>query len=216
LVFASLRYSTGVDKMNKNELIAVEDYLREVWEAGNIHNPHHFCGGNEDQLIEYFERVKPDDWVFSTWRNAYHYLLKTGDVEFLLNKIIIENNSMHIIDIPRKFIASAIVGGNVAMAVGTAYAIKLRGGTEHVHCFIGDGSCDQGWTTEALRYAIGQDLPITFIVENNNRSVCTDIKTRWGDKDTFMEGMRFAKKVYYYEYEAVYPHVGTHKRIQFL
>jgi len=199
--------------MTKQELIAFEDEIKVLWEAGKIHCPVHFCGGNEDQLISYFQKVKPDDWVFSTWRSAYHWILKTGDKEWLREKILVQNNSMHIIDLTRKFISTAIVGGNCAPAVGTAKAIKLKGGTNWVHCFIGDGGCDQGWFWEALRYANGWDLPITFVVENNNRSVCTDIKTRWGDKDIMLYGTEKSVngKIYYYSYTPTYPHVGTGK-----
>ena len=203
--------------MTKEELIAFEDEIKVLWEAGKIRCPHHFCGGNEDQLISYFQKVKPEDWVFSTWRSAYHWLLKTNDADFLRRKILVENNSMHIIDIPRKFISTAIVGGNVGPAVGTAKAIKLKGGTNWVHCFVGDGGCDQGWFWEALRYAEGWDLPVTFVIENNNRSVCTDIKTRWGPNDylctypRLFSSMMESRKVYYYEYTPTYPHVGTGK-----
>ena len=197
--------------MTKDQLIHFEDSIKLLWEAGKIHCPVHFCGGNEDQLIEYFKRVKPDDWVFSTWRNAYHWLLKTGDFEFLYNKVVNENNSMHIIDLKRKFISSAIVGGTCGPAVGVAKAIKMKGGTNKVHCFIGDGACDSGWFWEALRYAHGWDLPITFIVESNDRSVCTDIKTRWGKEGNLDGLLRDWPKVWYYEYTPTYPHVGTGK-----
>ena len=195
--------------MTKEELITFTSEIKEHWEVGRIHCPWHACGGNEEQLIEYFTRVKLNDWCFSTWRNNYHWLLKTNDADFLRHKILIENNSMHIIDLDRKFISTAIVGGNCAPAVGVAKAIKLKGGTNHVHLFCGDGCADEGFFWEALRYAQGQDLPITFVIENNNRSVCTPVKDRWGDNDTWIEKLKNEPKVYYYEYEAVYPHCGT-------
>jgi pyruvate dehydrogenase E1 component alpha subunit len=203
--------------MTKEELIAFENEIKVLWEAGEMRCPHHFCGGNEDQLIGYFQKVKPDDWVFSTWRSAYHWLLKTGDKEWLRGKILVQNNSMHIIDLTRKFISTAIVGGNCAPAVGTAKAIKLKGGTNWVHCFIGDGGCDQGWFSEAVRYARGWNLPITFIIEDNNRSVCTDIQTRWGPWDNFKcFSHNNIDHLYYYSYTPTYPHVGTGKWVQFL
>jgi pyruvate dehydrogenase E1 component alpha subunit len=202
--------------MTKEELIAFEDEIKVLWEAGKIRCPHHFCGGNEDQLISYFQKVKPDDWIFSTWRSAYHWLLKTNDADFLRHKILVENNSMHIIDIPRKFISTAIVGGNVGPAVGTAKAIKMKGGTNHVHVFCGDGGADEGFFWEALRYAQGQDLNITFVIENNNRSVCTPIKDRWGAKDNWIERLKTELKVYYYEYSPTYSHCGTNTFVRFM
>ena len=176
----------------------------------------HFPGGNEDTLIKYFnEQVKPDDWVFSTHRNWYHFLLKTGDTDWLRNRIVNEGNSMHTIDLKRKFISSAIVSGICGPACGTAYAIKLKGGKEWVHAFIGDGATDEGWFYEALRYAQGWDLPITFVVENNDRSVCTPVKDRWGPYDTSL-----CPGVYpnlcVYQYEPKFPHVGTGKFVEFM
>ena len=202
--------------MTKEELIAFENEIKVLWEAGKIHCPHHFCGGNEDQLLEYFQKVKPNDWVFSTWRSAYHWLLKTGDEKYLYDKITVDHNSMHIIDLDRRFISTAIVGGNCAPAVGVAKGIRLRGGVNWVHCFVGDGCTDEGWFWEALRYAQGQDLDITFVVENNNRSVCTPIKNRWGIRDNWVEKLKTEPKVYYYEYQALYPHCGSGKYIQLM
>ena len=200
--------------MNKEGLVSFENEIREAWESGKIKCPVHFCGGNEDQLVEYFIRhVAANDWVFSTWRNHYHWLLKTNDPDYLRKKIFDENNSMHIVDLSRRFISSAIVGGTCAPAVGTAYAIKLKKGTEKVHCFIGDGAMDQGWFWESWRYALGQDLPITFIIEDNNRSVCTTIEERWGKNDQMMSGICNTEKVHYYDYIPTYPHVGTGKEI---
>ena len=49
--------------------------IRDNWEAGNIRGPVHLSGGNEKELIEIFQYVHPDDWVFSTWRSHYHALL---------------------------------------------------------------------------------------------------------------------------------------------
>lgn len=196
--------------MTKEQLIAIEKVFVDLWHQGWIKCPHHFCGGNEEVLIKYFNLfVRPWDWVFSTHRNAYHWLLKTDDTLFLTDQIIRCKNSMHIIDVNRRFISTAIVGGNVGPAVGTAKAIREANSDEHVHCFVGDGATDQGWFWEALRYARGWDLPITFIIEDNNRSVCTDKKTRWG-KDHLILG----PKVMYYQYTPTYPHVGDGKAIE--
>jgi len=197
--------------MNKEELIAFEEGLKTLWHEGKIKCPHHFCGGNEDVLIKYFkDHVGPKDWVFSTHRSAYHWLLKTGDTEFLMDQILNKNNSMHIIDLKRRFISTAIVGGGCGPAVGTARAIYEAGDNERVHCFVGDGAMDQGWFWEAIRYAIGWELPIVFIIEDNNRSVCTDKATRWGK----MINIDSWPHIFRYEYKATYPHCGDGRAIE--
>lgn len=202
--------------ITKQQLIDFEKSIQLLWESGELKCLKHFCGGNEDILIEYFKCVKEDDYVFSTWRSAYHFLLKTGDFEYLYDQIVNKNNSMHINDVSRRFYSSAIVGGTVAIACGVALGIKLRGGNEKVHVFCGDGCLDEGFFWEALRYSQGQDLNIVFVVENNNRSVCTTIKDRWGNKDNWVENLNNKEKIYYYEYSSVHPHCGSGKFVRFL
>jgi len=62
--------------MNKEELIQFEDEIKELYLNAKIRSPVHFCGGNEEQLIEIFKKVKKNDWCFSTHRSHYHALLK--------------------------------------------------------------------------------------------------------------------------------------------
>jgi TPP-dependent pyruvate/acetoin dehydrogenase alpha subunit len=195
--------------ITKQQLINFEDSIKQLWESGELKCLCHFAGGNEDQLIEYFKCVGEDDWCFSTWRSSYHFLLKTGDFEYLYDQIVNKNNSMHITDVSRRFVSSAIVGGTCAMAVGVANALKLAGKASWVHCFIGDGGTDQGWFSEALKYAEARDLPITFVIENNDRSVESSIAQRWGNE--LVSCKQFA-----YDYEPTYPHVGSGKWVQFL
>lgn len=123
---------------------------------------------------------------------------------------------MHTTDAKRKFFSSSIVGGNCAIATGVAYAIKLKDGKEWVHIFCGDACLDEGSFWEALRFSQAQNLNITFIVENNDRSVCTSIKDRWGKKDAWVDKLKNESKIYYYKYVPIYPHVGTGKQITFM
>ena len=189
--------------MTPQELLRYRKRIINFWEAGKIRTPLHFPDGNEKILVQYFsEHVRPGDWVVSYHRNMYHWLLHTGD--FLRYKVFLANeNSMHLVDRKRRFVSTGIVAGGCGIAVGLAKA-GLR-----THCFVGDGATDQGWFWEALRYAQAQDLPITFVVEDNNRSVCTNCETRWG-KRIDLSGH---KNVFYYTYTPKFPHVGTGKWI---
>ena len=51
-----------------DDLILFENKIIEYWEGGKIRGPIHLSNGNEVQLIEIFTKIKPTDWVFSTWR----------------------------------------------------------------------------------------------------------------------------------------------------
>ena len=58
--------------ITKQELIDFEMSIKENYEDGNIPAPIHLSKDNEEHLIEIFQYVHKDDWVFSTWRNHYH------------------------------------------------------------------------------------------------------------------------------------------------
>lgn len=185
--------------MTKQELIDFEAKVAQLWESGKINAPMHLSGGNEDQLIEIFKEIKPHDYVFSTHRNHYHALLHGVPADALLAEILGQPGSwcggrarsMGFIDRSRNFYSSAIVGGCCAVAVGVAWALQRQkredplGADEHaqqrhVWCFVGDGAVDGGHFWEALQYAEGQNLPITFVVEDNNRATCTNLAQRMG------------------------------------
>ena len=196
--------------MNKKELIEFEREIADLWEAGKIKTPVHLSGGNEDELIEIFKDIKEDDYVFSTHRSHFHALLKGMEPEELKNKILF-GESMSIIDTKLKFYSSSIVAGTPAIAVGVALGIKRRGLKNKVWCFVGDGAVDEGHFYEALRYAHGFDLPIFFIVEDNDRSVETSKFDRKGIPMKLESG-----KLKWYNYKCTFPHVGTRKFVTFM
>ena len=111
--------------LDKNDLINFEEEIKKIYESGKIKAPIHLSGNNEEQLIKIFKKIKKNDWVFSTWRNHYHALLKGIPREWL-KKEIIAGRSMGINNIKHKFYSSAIVGGILPIALGTAQAIKLK------------------------------------------------------------------------------------------
>lgn len=216
--------------MNKQDLIDFEKMIADRWDKGLIKYPVHLSGGNEDELIEIFKNIHKDDWVFSTHRSHYHYLLKAFHVmtkDYAKNKLydmIMQGRSMHIMDKQCNFFATGIVAGACAIAVGVAKAIKENNNRyweyatherdadeRHVWCFVGDGATDEGHFYEAIRYAGNNDLPIMFIVEDNNRSVCSSRVER-GNYAHIIGDSRWLK---YYYYKSTYPHVGTGKTIKF-
>lgn len=193
--------------MEKEELIAFTNEIKELFDAGKIKSPVHLSMGNEEQLIKIFEQVKPQDWVFSTHRSHYHALLKGIPKEWLKNEIL-ENRSIHISNKQYKFFSSAIVGGICPIATGTALGLRLKDSNEHVWCFVGDMAARTGIFYESVRYAEGFDLPVTFVVEDNDLSVNTPTSVVWGNNNG-------NHKIKYYEYTRLLPHSGGGKWIKF-
>jgi TPP-dependent pyruvate/acetoin dehydrogenase alpha subunit len=196
----------------KEQLIEFENEIVRLWEDAKIPYPVHFSGGNEEQLIKIFKKIKKTDFIFTTHRAHYHYLLKGGSPK-KLKKIILEGKSMHIFDKKLNFFTSAIVAGCCAIAVGTAFALKRKKSKKHVWIFCGDGCCDEGHWFEAYRYAVCNKLPITFVIENNDRSVETSIESRWGKNIGFVE--QYRKYIIDYSYKPRFPHVGTQNWVDF-
>lgn len=190
--------------MEKDELISFETELKDVFLDAQIRAPIHLSGGNEDALIEIFNLIRKEDWVFSTHRSHYHALLK-GIPKDWLKAEIIRGNSIHIMNKECKFFTSAIVGGICPIALGVAMAIKRRGETNTVWVFIGDMAAEAGITYECMKYARNFDLPIRFIIEDNGLSTNTPTKEVWGGSSLFPDALG-------YKYKRVYPHIniGTH------
>ena len=195
--------------ITKKELIDFETKIAGYWESAKIPYPVHLSGGNEDELIEIFKKIKMGDYIFSTHRSHYHYLLAGGNKE-KLEKMILEGNSMHVFDKELNFFTSAIVAGCPGIAAGVALGLKIKKSPQKVWCFLGDGAEDEGHFYESVRYVDGQNLPCTFIIEDNNRSVETPKEERYGDSQ-----IDWPNCVMRYSYIPTYPHVGTGKWVNF-
>ncbi len=191
------------------KLIGFENRIVEHWEGSKIRGPIHLSNGNEEQLIEIFKRVKETDWVFSTWRSHYHWLLKgiSGDYA---EELILQGKSITLCDIDDKFYASAIVGGTLSIALGVAMGIKQNGSDEKVWCFIGDMSFESGLFYEIHKYARNYDLPLYFVVEDNGVSTYTPTEVTWNYKKR-----EIPDDVIWYSYKSKYPHYGSGKWVAF-
>ena len=194
----------------RDALIAFEVRVKEAFLAGQIHAPVHLSGGNEEQLLNIFENIREQDWVFSTWRNHYHALLKGVPPEELFQAIL-DGRSMYFSSKEHKFVSSSIVGGTLPIACGVAMGIKRLGLDERVWVFIGDMTARTGICHEVREYARGHELPLSFVEEDNGLSTNTPTKEVWGE-----EKFRFFSPGYhYYRYERVYPHVGVGQFVSF-
>ncbi len=189
-------------KWTKEELIAFEDKIGDLYLDNKLPFLFHLSGGNEEQLISIFEKIEEGDYVISNHRSHYHALLHGIPPEVVEDRIL-NGRSMFIYDRARNFFCSAIIGGTPAIAAGIAWALKKKGSKQKVWCFVGDGTEDNGHLYEAVRYVEGWDLPCTFIIENNNRSVEATNSDRWGKSADYQWNSPCVLK---YKYEITYPH----------
>jgi pyruvate dehydrogenase E1 component alpha subunit len=198
--------------LTKDDLRNFELEIFQLFKNKKIRSPIHLRGGNEEQLIEIFKNIKPDDYCFTTWASHLECLLKGVPPE-KLKEAILKNKSICLSFKDYNIISSAIVGGNAPIAVGLAKGLKMNGSKQHVWCFVGDMSFYTGSVQESLRYSEVQDLPITFVVANNHKSVETPTAEVWGNSIATIATN--SKKCLYYEYENYFPHAGIGEKVLF-
>ena len=199
--------------MDKEDLIKFEEEIAELFNGANISAPVHLYYGNEDQIIDVFKNVRPQDWVFCSWRSHYQCLLKGVPTEEIKNEIL-AGRSISLCFPDYQIYSSALVGGSLPVAVGTAIAIKRKDEDSKVYCFMGDMTSETGIAHECIKYSRNHQLPIHFIIEDNSKSVCTDTRETWNSNKLTYESVS-DPMITYYRYESKYPHAGAGTRVQF-
>jgi len=200
--------------MKIKDLIDFEEKIANKFNSGLIRFPVHLTYGNENFLIKFFKKIKKNDWIFCSWRSHYHCLLK-GVPPYILERAILKGRSISLCFPKYKIYSSAIVGGNLPIALGAALSIRKNKTKNKVYCFIGDMTSETGIAHEVIKYSINFKLPIHFIIEDNNLSVCTNTRKTWKSKILTFEKYKNKNFVTYYKYYNKYPHAGAGKRVQF-
>ncbi|GAB3504191.1 pyruvate dehydrogenase (acetyl-transferring) E1 component subunit alpha [Emticicia fontis] len=127
--------------------------------------------------------TKDDKWI-TAYRDHGHPLALGTDP----NKIMAElygketgttkgkGGSMHIFDKEKNFIGGhGIVGAQIPLGAGIAFAEKYKGTQNICMCYFGDGAVRQGALHEAFNMAMTWKLPVIFIVENNGYAMGTSV-----------------------------------------
>ena len=73
---------------------------------------------------------------------------------------------------------------------------------------------ETGIAHESIKYSINKKLPIHFVIEDNQKSVCTNTRAVWSQKKLSYENKK-SKYVTYYKYKLKYPHSGAGVRVEF-
>jgi TPP-dependent pyruvate/acetoin dehydrogenase alpha subunit len=157
----------------------------EQYRVGNIRGYLHPYLGEEAIAVGAIAALQPDDYIVSTHRGHGHAIAKGHDTARMMAELFGREDgychgrggSMHVASRSiRNLGANGIVGGGLAIADGAAMAIKQRGGTEVVVAFCSDGSSANGIWHESLNLAAIWDLPVIFVLENNQYAVSTPIR----------------------------------------
>ncbi len=200
-------------KWNVSELKAFESEIAEIFNRGEIRAPVHLSDGNEIPLIKIFEEIRDQDWVICSWRSHYQCLLK-GVPSEELKLAIMEGRSISLSFAKYRVFSSAIVGGQLPIAVGAAFAEKIKNSGSKGWCFLGDMTAETGMAQTCIRYSLQHELPINFIIEDNGISVLTETRRVWNSELLSFE-RSLPGNVQTFQYVSKYPHAGAGVRVQF-
>lgn len=147
--------------------------------SGEIHGEVHLGIGQEAVAAGLAGYLTDEDALVSTHRNHLHALAK-GVAAYPLLAEIFERETglcggfgghMHIFDLPRHFSTTGIVGSTLPVALGHAYAARLRGRDSVAVGVTGDGGANAGGFHEALNIAGAWRLPLVVLIENNEWAI---------------------------------------------
>ncbi|MBI5485918.1 MAG: thiamine pyrophosphate-dependent dehydrogenase E1 component subunit alpha [Deltaproteobacteria bacterium] len=153
-----------------------EESFVEPIVSGVIRCPVHLYSGQEAIAVGVCAALSRRDRVFGTHRSHGHYLAKGGSLRALVAEVYCRasgcsrgrGGSMHIIAPEQGMLGAVpIVGGTIALAVGSALASRTRRDRGVTVSFFGDGAAGEGVLHEALNFAALHKLPMIFACENN-------------------------------------------------
>lgn len=166
-----------------------EQKIREHYPEDEMKTPVHLSIGKEAIEAGVCHALKPNDQIFGTYRSHGIYLARTGETDAFFAELygrqtgLVKGKagSMHLCAPEHGLmITSAIVASSVPVAVGAAYANKVKGNDAIVVVFFGDGATEEGVFWESINVASLMRLPVLFVCEDNDLAAFTPPKYRRG------------------------------------
>jgi pyruvate dehydrogenase E1 component alpha subunit len=159
-----------------------EEKVSELFSKGLIPGFVHLYIGEEAVAVGVCANLTKNDYITSTHRGHGHCIAKGADLRRMMAELFGKKTgyckgkggSMHIADYSSGILgANAIVGANIPIATGAAFAAKSKG-TNHVAvAFFGDGASNTGAFHEGINIAAAWKLPVIFVCENNLYAIST-------------------------------------------
>lgn len=145
----------------------------------------HLYIGQEAVLAGCVSAMRPTDNMITAYRDHAHPLALGTDPKYVMAELYGrktglskgKGGSMHMFDKERNlFGGHGIVGAQIPMGAGIAFAEKYRGTDNVTFTFFGDGAARQGALHETFNMSMVWKLPVIFIIENNNYAMGTSVK----------------------------------------
>ncbi len=150
--------------------------LYDFASSGMIGGAVHLYIGQEAVGVGVCSLLRDDDCITSSHRDHGHFIAKTGNLRGALAELMGRQGgvcggcggSMHLYDRERGFLGgNGIIGGQIPLALGPAFAARYTRTGQVAVAFFGDGGANQGTLYEAMNLAANWSLPVLFVCENN-------------------------------------------------
>jgi pyruvate dehydrogenase E1 component alpha subunit len=153
-----------------------EERAGEMYARAKVGGFLHLSIGEEATIVGSARALRDDDYLISTYRSHGHALVRGTPPRNVMAELFGRvdgcsggrGGSMHMFDLARRFMGGyGIVGGNLPIAAGIALASDYKDTDEVTLCTFGDGASNQGTFGETLNIAALWQLPVVFMVTNN-------------------------------------------------
>src|SRR6185503_17526130 len=153
-----------------------EEKCAESYSLGKIGGFCHLYIGQEAVGVGAISALRPDDYVITSYREHGQAIAKGISPNAIMAELYGKSGgcskgkggSMHLFDASVNFLGGhAIVGGQIPLATGTAFASKYQETDKVTVCFFGEAAVNQGAFHESLNMAQLWKLPCIYLCENN-------------------------------------------------
>jgi pyruvate dehydrogenase E1 component subunit alpha len=169
-----------------------EEKSAEAYSMGKIGGFCHLYIGQEAVAVGALSVIRKDDYVLTSYREHAHAIAKGMSPESVMAELYGKEGgcsrgkggSMHMFDTDVNFLGGhAIVGGQIPLATGVAFATKYKGTDQVTLCFFGEAAVNQGAFHESLNLAQLWKVPCIYICENNQYGMGTSLQRAMSFQD---------------------------------
>ena len=162
-----------------------EEKCAEAYSLGKIGGFCHLYIGQEAVGVGAISALRTDDYVVTSYREHGQAIAKGISPDAVMAELYGKSGgcshgkggSMHLFDASVNFLGGhAIVGGQIPLATGLAFASKYRETDQVTLCFFGEAAVNQGAFHESLNLAQLWKLPCIYICENNKYGMGTSLE----------------------------------------
>ncbi len=177
-----------------------EEKAGQLYGMGQIGGFCHLYIGQEAVVVGMQMAIRPGDQVITTYRDHGHMLAIGMEARGVMAELTGrrggysrgKGGSMHMFSKEKAFYGGhGIVGADVPLGTGLAFANRYRGNDHVCLTYFGDGAANQGQVYEAFNMAKLWDLPVVYIIENNKYAMGTSVSRSSATTDLSQRGASF-------------------------